>query len=411
MASGLIEIEQAQREVLAAARPLEAEPVDLKSAWGRVLARDIEASEQVPPFDNSAMDGFAVRAEDLPGASEKSPVRLSVVGEARAGHPASSSLRTGQAIAISTGAMLPAGADSVVMVERTRSESGYVEVFAATLSGQNVRYAGQDIAAGSVPLARGATLGAAELGVLASLGCDAPPCTRRASVTILTTGDELVDPSTPLRPGLVRNSNLHTIAALTRDAGGELLRTDTVGDDRAATKRAIGQALQADVAVICGGMSVGAHDHVRAGLAELGVHERFFGVALKPGKPTWFGTLGNTLVFGLPGNPVSAMVTFILFVRPALRALSGAAEHTPLITATLLSDYEKAPGRAHAVRCRLTAGANGWEARPTGEQGSHILTSMLGANALAIIPSASGSVAAGETVEAMLLSEGRGVTP
>jgi molybdopterin molybdotransferase len=297
------------------------------------------------------------------------------------------------------------------MVEETRQREDCVEIFRQPAAGQNVRYAGKDIAQGTVPLRRGALLGAAELGVLASIGCSTPICTRRASIAILATGDELAEAGGPMRPGMVRDSNSHTIAALARSAGAIALPPKTVRDDQTATRCAIEAALDADIVVICGGMSVGAHDHVRASLHELGVHERFFGLALKPGKPTWFGTRDKTLVFGLPGNPVSSMVTFILFVRPALRAMSGLSQNTRRITATLMSDYEKTPGRAHAVRCRITAGEGGWQAQPTGEQDSHILTSMLGANGLAIIPTASGPVSAGTPVEIAMLSEDWDMSP
>ena len=211
-----------------------------------------------------------------------------------------------------------------------------------------------------------------------------------------------------MTPGAIHDANAYSVPALVRELGAELApRCDGARRRTGDPARDRGRARAADVVVICGGVSVGVHDHVRPSLAALGVDEHFWGVALSPGKPTWFGTRGETLVFGLPGNPVSAMVTFTLFVAPALGALSGAPAGLRRTTATLTRDYAKAPGRAHAVRCRLALSEHGWRAEPTGDQRSHILTSMLGADALAIIPTASGDVRAGEQVEVELLPDGR----
>jgi molybdopterin molybdotransferase len=242
------------------------------------------------------------------------------------------------------------------------------------------------------------------------VGRESVRCSRRPRVAVLTTGDELLAPSEPLRPGGVRNSNAYSVSALVARAGAELATVDTAPDDPAAIRAGVERGLSADVTVVCGGVSVGEHDAVRPAFAALGAEEVFWGVALRPGRPTWFGVHaggpgdGGALVFGLPGNPVSAVVTFILLARPAIRALLGAPPADPLrATAVLDETYEKPPGRAHAVRCRLELRDDGWHARPTGDQGSHVLTSMLGADALAIVPTASGSVAAGERVTIELL--------
>jgi molybdopterin molybdotransferase len=402
----MIEIEEARRLVLERIRSLPSETVELGASLGRVLAEDVASPEDVPAFDSSAMDGFAVRAADTRGAGRDSPVRLSIVDESRAGHPARASLGAGQAIAISTGGVIPSGADAVVRVEETSSRDGLVEVLNEVEAHRDVRYAGADIRGGDTVLQRGVRLGPAELGVLASCARSAVSCHRRPTVWVLATGDELIGPDQAQRPGAVRNSNAYSIPALAQRAGAEVRGIATVPDDPGATRAAIAQTLESDVTVICGGVSVGAHDHVKQALADLGVEQVFWGIALKPGKPTWFGRHQGGLAFGLPGNPVSAMVTFTLLVRPALQALSGARPERRRTIARLDRDYEKSPGRAHAVRCRLELREDGWHARPAERHGSHILTSMLGADALAIIPAASGNVRAGERVEIELLGDG-----
>ncbi len=401
----MIEIEEARRLVLGHVSPLPSESVELRAALGRVLAEDVVSLEDVPTFDSSAMDGFAVRAAETRGARRDSPVTLRIVDESRAGHPARSGLGAGQAIAISTGAVIPIGADAVVRVEETSRGDGLVEVLCEVEARHDIRYAGEDIRAGDTVLERSVRLGPAELGVLASSARSTVACHRRPNVWILTTGDELIEPDQPIRPGAVRNSNAYSIPALAVRAGAEVTGITAVPDDPDVTRSAIAQALASDVTLICGGVSVGAHDHVKQALADLGVEEVFWRVALKPGKPTWFGRHQGGLVFGLPGNPVSAMVTFTLLVRPALMALSGGQPERRRTTARLDRDYEKSPGRAHAVRCRLELREDGWHAQPAERHGSHILTSMLGADALAIIPTASGDMGAGERVEIELLGD------
>jgi molybdopterin molybdotransferase len=417
MARKLIEIEDARQTVLEEVSPLPPEEVPLSSALGRVLAEDVTSADPVPSFDNSAMDGFAVRAADTGGASAEAPARLALVDESRAGRPAEHRLEAGQAIAISTGAVVPEGADAVVRVEDTSSSDGAVNVLVAVEPGRDIRRAGEDIERGEAVLAAGTEIGAAELGVLASVGKASVACARRPRVHVLTTGDELQPPGEPLRPGAIRNSNAHSVPPLAELAGAELAAVEMVADDPEATRGALERALGSDVAVVCGGVSVGEHDHVRPALAELGAEEVFWGVALRPGKPTWFGTgpeqtrpeptrsgaSGRALIFGLPGNPVSAMVTFQLFARPALRAMLGASDVVQSATAILDEDYPKQPGRAHLVRCRLELRDDGWHARPTGAQGSHVLTSMLGADALAVIPTAAETVRAGERVAIEML--------
>jgi molybdopterin molybdotransferase len=401
MAQKLTDIERARELVLErVAGPLPAEPVAISDALGRVLAEDVASADAVPGFDSSAMDGYAVRAADLAGA----PISLAVVAESRAGHPAQRALQVGEAFAISTGAMVPAGADSVVRVEDTEGSEGEVTINVVPKVGANIRRAGEDIEAGETVIRAGTEIDAAVAGVIASIGIGEVACARRPRVTVLTTGDELREPGTPLEPGTIRNSNAYTLRGLIDAAGAELIESRIVPDDRDATRQMLDEALAGDVVVVSGGVSVGEHDHVRPALDALGVEQVFWGVALRPGKPTYFGVRGDTLAFGLPGNPVSAMVTFDLFARPALRALLGAQDRPrPRATAILDEDYAKQPGRAHVIRCRLELRDDGWHARPTKDQGSHVLTSMLDADAYAIAPTDSGDLPAGSRVEIQLL--------
>jgi molybdopterin molybdotransferase len=405
VAAGLTQFEEARSLVLEHVSPLEPETVALAEAFDRVLAEPVKASDDVPAFDNSAMDGFAVRASDSgPG------VRLRVVDHSRAGSPASLPVGPGEACAISTGAAMPAGADAVVPIEQTRPDptlrgagGAEVELTAGVRAGRYVRRVGDDIRAGQTLLEPGLRLGPAELGVLASAGRATLLASPRPRVAVVTTGDELVAPDAELAPGAVRNSSAFVIPALVVAAGGETVGLAHAVDDPLLLRDVLGAALEADAVVITGGMSVGEHDHVDEVLRGLGVTRHLAGVALRPGKPFWFGTRGQTLVFGLPGNPVSSLVSFVLLVRPALLALAGEAPARRRTIATLDVDCERTPGRLHAVRCRLALHADGWHATATGPQESHVLTSMLGADALAMIPAGSGTVAAGESVTVELL--------
>lgn len=358
----------------------------------------MRSSVDVPPFDNSALDGYAVAA----GAAAE----LRVVGESRAGSPAATAVEPGTAVRISTGAALPEGADAVVPVERAHAVDALVRV-PDTAPGANVRHAGEDVQAGQQVLAAGTPLGPAELGVLASLGRAAAACAVRPSVALLVTGDELVEPGRPLGPGAIWSSNEYVLAALVERSGALLLRADQVPDRADATRAALDAALrEAHVVCVSGGVSVGPHDHVKEQLAALGVEERFWGVRLKPGRPTWFGVREGehrVLAFGLPGNPVSALVTFLLFAAPALRAVQGADPSATRASAVLDAPVARDPRREQAVRCRLRAADDGWHAEPTGAQGSHVLTSMLGARALALVPLGGGELRAGERVEIELL--------
>lgn len=415
LVTDLISIDEARRRVLDAVTPLGDEPVPIDAALGRVLAEQVTSPIAVPPFDSSSMDGYAVVAG--PAAE------LSVVGEARAGRPWAGTLVSGSAVRISTGAVVPEGASAVVPIERTTAlkngdsgdgfqlsrdiggKAGIDRVSVPeTAAGANIRRAGEDIPLNAVVLEPGTNLGPAELGVAASVGRAELRCARRPRVKVLVTGDELTEPGAPLAPGGIYSSNGFALAALVERAGAELAGRATIRDDHQSTSDSIAAALEeADVVIVSGGVSVGPHDHVKPALRELGVEERFWGVSLRPGKPVWFGVRGGTLAFGLPGNPVSAMVTFQLFARPALAALQGGATEPRRATARLAEAIPRHPHREQAVRVRLRDGEDGLVAETTGAQGSHVLTSMLGAEALALIDPGEGDAAEGERVEVELL--------
>jgi molybdopterin molybdotransferase len=413
--SDLISIEEARRRVLEAVTRLGDEDVPLDSALGRVLAEDVTSAIDVPPFDSSGMDGYALIAGP--------EAELEVIGEARAGHPAEETVRPGTAVRISTGAVIPEGANAVVPVERTTALKGDDEDHSLhvdrdmrgklrwsrvrvpeTAPGANIRRAAEDISLGAVVLREGTILGPAELGAAASVGRGTLRCARRPRVFVLITGDELTPPGEPLKPGGIYGSNGFALAAQVERAGAELAGRRTVPDTPEGTRAALDEALSdADVVIVSGGVSVGPHDHVKDALRDLGVEEHFWGVRLRPGKPTWFGTRSATLAFGLPGNPVSAMVTFQLFARPALAALQGARPDAARTTAVLARPIARNPQRDEAVRVHLTHTDAGLVAEPTGAQGSHMLTSMLGADGLAMVLHGEGELASGERVEVELL--------
>ena len=391
---GVIPVDEARARVLAAVRALQAEPVPIPDAVGRVLAEDVRAGSDVPPFANSAMDGFAVLAG--PAGRE-----LRVVDESRAGRPAARSLAEGEAIRISTGAAVPAGATAVVPVEQVAERDGVVVPQRDVRPHANIRDAGEDLAAGAVVVGRGTRLGAGELAAAVAAGRAELRCARRPRVALVATGDELVPAGAPLGPGQIHNSNAVALTALAEREGAEVVLDEVVPDDRTATDAALDRALaRSDVVAVSGGVSLGPHDHVKPALAAQGVEEVFWRVALKPGKPAWFGAREGTLAFGLPGNPVSAVVCFLLLARPALRALQGADPLPPRPVAVLAEPMARSPDREQAVRVRLDPGGDGVpRARPTGGQGSHMLSSLVGADALALVPAGEGELAAGARVQ------------
>jgi molybdopterin molybdotransferase len=386
----LLAIDRALEIVLEQAAPLEAEAVPVADADGRYLAESVTAAIDLPPFTNSAMDGYALRAADTPGA-------LQVIGESAAGLPFPGSVTAGQAVTISTGAVLPDGADAVIPIELVQrgGDPSAITVPAVELDA-NVRRRGGDVAAGSEVLPAGTRLGPAQLGAAISAGRALLSCGRRPRVAILTTGDELRPAGTPLAPGQIYDSNGPMLAAALKRAGAEVTTVPAAADTPEATRAAFAAALEHDMVISTGGVSVGPHDLVRGVGAELGVRELFWRIKMRPGKPLSFGTRGATLVFGVPGNPVSVLVCFELFVAPALAALQGARHPRPSFDrGTLAVPIRQNPERDDLIRVvRSESG----ELTPVSGQQSHQLATSARSDGLARIPAGTGELAAGSDV-------------
>ena len=376
-----LSVDEALERILARVRPLDSERLDLMDAHGAALAEDVAADHDVPPFRNSAMDGYAVRGADVATA----PARLAVVGEIAAGAVPTRDVRPGEAMRIMTGAPMPDGADTVVRVEDTDNRTDTVTITVATRPGTSVRAAGEDLKRGETILVRGTVLRPAELGVLATMGRRTVSVTKRPRVAVLSTGDELVEVDADLGPGQIRDSNRYSLASAARAVGATPIPLGIVRDTADDLRRALRDAAsKADVIVTSGGVSVGDHDHVKPVVEELGSMD-FWSIAIRPGRPLAFGEIDGTLIFGLPGNPVSSLLGFELFVRPALLKMAGRRLlHRPRVTATLDDTLDTPPGLRFFARGIYDPAAN--TVRTTGPQGSGILRSMALANCLIDIP-------------------------
>ena len=406
----MLGVAEASARILAGIEPLGAERVSLLDAAGRVLATPVASPLTLPAWDNSAMDGYAVRAADIEPAREDAPVSLRVLESVQAGEFPSRQVEAGTAIRIMTGAPVPEGADSVVRVEDTNGATDVVVVTSARDARRNIRPRGEDIETGVVVLDRGVSLGAAQIGVLASVGAASVDVHRRPRVAFMSSGDEIVDLDRfheALAGRKIVTSNSYTLHALIRAAGGEPLNLGIARDDPADLRERMQRAAGCDLLITSAGMSAGEYDYVRSVLAELGVTLDVWKVRMRPGAPLGFGRLHGMPWIGLPGNPVSTMVTFELFVRPVLRRMLG---HTRLfrrpVAVTLEEPVKIGAKLTHFLRAIVTVRADGsLGARLTGPQGSGILTSMSLANALLVVPEDRPQVAAGETLHALLLAE------
>lgn len=410
----LLSVDTALEQILNGITALEPEPVELADALGRVLADDIDADIDIPPFPNSSMDGFALRAYDLLGASAESPVTLTIVGDIPAGIVPDVHIESGQAARIMTGAQMPIGADVVIPVESTNAiwtPGGNdplpheVQVFRSLKSGDYVRPVGEDIRSGTRTLSAGRILQAADIGVLAALGRSPIRVIRRPKVVILSTGDELVEVNEPLAPGKIRNTNSYTLAALVTTYGGIPIRIPTAQDTIEDVRRRFEEALdhRPDIILSSAGVSVGAFDAVRMVIEQLGAIT-FWRVNLRPGKPLAYGHIRGIPFFGLPGNPVSAMVTFDVFVRPVLLRMEQRPETIRTIIATVSEDIPS-DGRRSYLRVKLSNQNGRWMASLTGTQSSSALSSMVQADGLLIIPEGHTQVNKGTELSVRLLTD------
>jgi molybdopterin molybdotransferase len=402
----MIEYPEARDLVLAAAKPLPAESVPLARALGRTLARDVKAREDIPPFTKATMDGYAVRAADTAPAGPEGAgkVDLEVVGDLPAGRLPRRAIEAGEAVRIMTGAPLPPGADAVVMVEDTEARGRTVTVRRLVRPEDNIGLAGEDLKKGETAVGRGALLGPAEIGMLAAAGLAHVPVTRRPRVAVIATGDEIVEPGRPKRRGQIRNSNGPALTALAAESGGEPAYLGIARDSGASLRARLDRARGADILVLSGGVSVGDYDLVKDGLEAAGVRPVFWRVRIKPGKPVFFGRRGRQLVFGLPGNPTSSMVTFHLFVRPAIgRLLGRTVPGMASATAILDAPVAVTPGRTQFLRGRLAGHGPALEVIPHEDQRSGVLRSMVGGRVLIVVPAGTARIEAGAEVEILFM--------
>jgi molybdopterin molybdotransferase len=400
----MITVEEALDKVLSYTQPLGSEKVSILEALGRAMAENIYASRDIPPFDNSAMDGYALRSEDIQNASPNHPVRLEVIEDLPAGYIPKERVERGKAIRIMTGATIPEGADTVVPVEETKKDDRFTLIFKATFQSEHIRKAGEDVKKGECVISAGDLIDPAEIGMLASLGRSFVAVYQRATVAILCTGEELVDVDGDLDGIKIVSSNSYSLAAQVKDCGAIPIQLGIARDRKEEIKEKLLQGLRADVLISSAGVSVGDYDFVKDVLRDLGVEIVFWKVAMKPGMPVVFGTIQGKPVFGLPGNPVSSMVSFEQFVRPSLLKMMGhRLLFRPVINAILKEDIQKRPGRRHFIRAFVTFEKDQYFVVPTGAQGSGILKSMVKANGLMVIPEDCEIVKAGEKVKVQLL--------
>jgi molybdopterin molybdotransferase len=404
-----ISVDAARETILAHCRALGAEHTAITEALGRVLAETVEAPFDIPPRDNTAMDGFAVRAADVAGASSDDPVELDVIADLPAGFVAERAVGPKEAIRIMTGAPIPAGADAIVIVEHTESVDSRVRIFRPAAMGAHIRRAGEDVRVGEVVLDAGIKIRSGEVGMLASLQRPFVRVFRRPTVAIVSTGDELVEVGEPLRPGTIVNSNSYSLGALVREAGARPLVLPIARDSQESIREALVNAVDsADFVVTSGGVSVGDYDFVKPVLDDLGATIHFWRVAMKPGKPVVFATLSGKPFFGLPGNPVSSMVGFHLFVGPAIRKAIGYRADQwvrPTVDALLENDIRSTGDRRTFIRARVSWRDGALRASTRPAQGSGVLSSMLAANGLIVVDEGVTSAAKGASVPVYLLGD------
>jgi molybdopterin molybdotransferase len=403
-------VDEALNKILSCIQPLGAEKVSILEALGRTVAEDVYAKGDIPPLDNSGMDGYAVRSEDITNAVQDRPVTLEVIEDLPAGFISSRTVEKGQAIRIMTGAPIPKGADSVVPVEATGKEDGAVSIHTAVTPGRNIRKAGADLRKGERVISEGDFIRPAEVGILASVGRAFVSVYQRPLVAILCTGEELVDVDGDWGEVKIVSSNSYTLAAQVKDCGAIPIQLGIAKDRKEEIENKLRQGARADVLITSAGISVGDYDLVKDVLSDLGMEMVFWQVAMKPGKPLAFGTIGRKPVFGLPGNPVSSMVSFEQFVRPSLLKMMGYRQlFRPTVEAVLKEDVCKERGRRHFIRGSVSFERDQYFVSMSGAQGSEILRSMIRANGLIVIPEDREIVRVGEKVKVQLLDRVQGV--
>jgi molybdopterin molybdotransferase len=405
----MIEYPDARSFVLKAARTLPSESVPLAAALGRTLARDVKAREDIPPFTKATMDGYAVRAADTrpPAKGPEVTVELEVLEDLPAGRRSRKTVGAGQAVRIMTGAPLPAGADAVVMVEHSEKREDRVVLRREVRSGDNIGLAGEDLKKGETALERGTLVGPAEIGMLAAAGLSCVAVARRPKLAVIATGDEIVEPGKRKRSGQIRNANGPALTAMAVEAGTEAVYLGIARDRQSSLAAKLRRAKASDILVLSGGVSVGDYDLVKNELEASGVRPKFWQVRIKPGKPVFFGIRGRQLVFGLPGNPTSAMVTFLLFVRPAVDRMLGRAVPGPAAgRAVLAADIVLKPGRTQFLRGVLVSEGPGLRVAPYTDQKSGVLRSMVHSRVLIVVPADVSGIEAGREVD-ILYMDGR----
>lgn len=397
----MISVESALEVILREINPLGPESVDISSGLGRVLAEDIAARWGNPPFDNSAMDGYAVRTIDVKGASLETPVKLSVIYDLPAGSVPQGPVGPGQAVRIMTGAPVPDGADAVVMVEKTESGDGSVLIKAEPRVKENIRKAGEDFKAGDIVIKKGSVLRPAEAGMLATVGVPFVMVHRKPRVAVISTGDELCDINEQPGPGKIVNSNGYALAVLVAASGAVPIQLGIARDTKESLREKLKTALAADCIISSGGVSVGDYDFVKDVLKDMGSSMIFWKVAMKPGKPLAFGVIGGKPAFGLPGNPISSMVAFEQFVRPSILKMAGRTNiFRQSFKATLTNDIKIKPGRMNFIRAELKSTDTGLSATALDGQGSGMVLTMVRANSFIIVPQDSTGFKSGDTVRA-----------
>lgn len=402
----MVGVEEARNIILKNTNELNYEIIEISSALNRVLSEDIYAAENIPPFNNSAMDGYAVVSSMLKGSSYKHPSTLRIIGNLPAGYTSENIINEDMAMKIMTGAPVPEGADAVVPIEFTKVEGNVVKISKEAIKWENIRFAGEDVKKGQLVISRGKVIRPAEIGMLAALNIDSVKVAKTPKISILATGDEIVNLGEELLPGKIRNINSYSLYAQVLKHGCNPMDLGIARDSREEIREKLEMGKDSDILIISGGVSVGDYDHVKNVLNEMGMEEKFWRIAIKPGKPVLFGVMGNTLVFGLPGNPVSSMVAFEQFVLPAIYRMQGRKKKTwNEVNAILEGNIEKKSGLMYFLRGKTVLKNGRIYVKPTDSQSSGAFSSMVLADCLIVIPKGVKEVKSGDEVLIQITDE------